>query len=138
RYLKKENILKNLLYIYLCEELNSKKRYKTEGKDIYNRREISEIEIKSKNLYTAKKLLKRIKLLYEAIQEEITRIAVQYYLENNEKFTIYNCFKNGKYYFYFQVSEQLFRFINIFQEEEPVGEYEKQYIQKEYNPQSAL
>ncbi|RIB04029.1 hypothetical protein C2G38_2223465 [Gigaspora rosea] len=106
-------------YIYLCEELSSKERYKVEGKDIYNRKEISKIKIVSKNLYTAKRLLKRIKILYEAIQEEITRIAVQYYLENNEKLTIYNCFKNNRYYFYFQESEQLSKFINILQEEEP-------------------
>ncbi|RIB02984.1 hypothetical protein C2G38_2226340 [Gigaspora rosea] len=71
-------------YIYLCEELSSKERYKVEGKDIYNRSEISEIKIVSKTLYIAKRLLKRIKVLYEAIQEEITRIAVQYYLKNNE------------------------------------------------------
>ncbi|RIB12608.1 hypothetical protein C2G38_2200167 [Gigaspora rosea] len=78
-------------YIYLCEELSSKERYKVEGKDIYNRGETSEIKIVSKNLYIAKRLLKRIKVLYEAIQEEITRIE----------------------------SEQLSRFINILHEEEP-------------------
>ena len=125
-------------YIYLCEELSPKERYKVEGKDIYNRKEISEIKIISKNLYTAKRLLKRIKILYEAIQEEITRIAVQYYLENNEKFTIYNCFKNNRYYFYFQESEQLSRFINILQEEEPVGEYEDNIFRNHIDPQSAL
>ncbi|RIB29652.1 hypothetical protein C2G38_2154704 [Gigaspora rosea] len=117
---------------YLYEELNSKESYKVKGKDIFRRTKTSEIHITSKNLYTTKRLLRRIKLLYEAIQEEITRIAVQYYLENNEEFTIYNCFKERKYYFYFQESEQLFRHINILQEKEPVGEYERQYIQKEY------
>ncbi|RIB16299.1 hypothetical protein C2G38_2190317 [Gigaspora rosea] len=119
-------------YIYLCEELSSKERYKVEKKDIYNKGETSEIKIVSKNLYTAKRLLKRIKVLYKAIQEEITRIAVQYYLKNNKKLTIYNCFKSNKYYFYFQESEQLSRFINILQEEEPVGKYKRQYIQKSY------
>ncbi|RIB23827.1 hypothetical protein C2G38_2170144 [Gigaspora rosea] len=119
-------------YIYLCEELDYKEKYKVKGKDIYNREEISEIGIEFKNLYTAKRLLKRIKLLYEAIQEEITRIAVQHYLENNEKLTIYNCFKNKRNYFYILELESFYRFINILQEEEPVGEYERQYIQKEY------
>ncbi|RIB04408.1 hypothetical protein C2G38_2222493 [Gigaspora rosea] len=119
-------------YIYLCEGLNSKESYKVKGKDIFRRTEISEILITSKNLYTTKRLLRRIKLLYEAIQEEITRIAVQHYLGNNEEFTIYNCFKNRKYYFYFLESEQLFRHINILQEKEPVGEYKRQYIQKSY------
>ncbi|RIB09643.1 hypothetical protein C2G38_2208270 [Gigaspora rosea] len=119
-------------YIYLCEELDYKEKYKVKGKDIYDREEISEIGIEFKNLYTAKRLLKRIKLLYEAIQEEITRKAVQYYLENNEKLTIYNYFKNKRYHFYFLELESFYRFINILQEEEPVGEYERQYIQKEY------
>ncbi|RIB21990.1 hypothetical protein C2G38_2175113 [Gigaspora rosea] len=125
-------------YIYLYEELNSKESYKVKGKDIFRRTETSEIHITSKNLYTTKRLLRRIKLLYEAIQEEITRIAIQYYLENNEEFTIYNCFKERKYYFYFQESEQLFRHINILQEKELVGEYERQYIKKNIETLSVL
>ncbi|RIB05135.1 hypothetical protein C2G38_2220524 [Gigaspora rosea] len=123
-------------YIYLCEELDYKEKYKVKGKDIYDREEISEIGIESKNLYTAKKLLKRIKLLYEAIQEEITRIAVQYFLENNKKLTIYNCFKNKKYHFYFLELESFYRFINILQEEEPTLQgqltLEKAYKNHEY------
>ncbi|RIB04797.1 hypothetical protein C2G38_2221357 [Gigaspora rosea] len=125
-------------YIYLCEQLDYKKKYKAKGKSIFRRSEISEITIESKNLYTGKRLLKKLKTLYEAIQEEITRIAVQYYLENNKEFTIYNCFKNKRYFFYFQEAEQLFRHINILQEEDPVGEYERQYIQKEYRSTISL
>ncbi|RIB04697.1 hypothetical protein C2G38_2221609 [Gigaspora rosea] len=101
------------------KQLDYKEKYKVKGKSTFGRNKISEITIEFKTLYTGKRLLKKLKTFYEAIQEEITRIAVQYYLENNEELTIYNCFKERKYYLYFQESEQLFRHINILRGREP-------------------
>ncbi|RIB24080.1 hypothetical protein C2G38_2169535 [Gigaspora rosea] len=125
-------------YIYLSEELDYDERYEVKGKDIYNREEINEILIKSRNLYTGKRLLRRLEILYEAIQIEIKKTAENHSGKTNEALTIYNCENNRHFLFYLEHKSRLLRYINILKEEPPVGEYERQYIQNEYKSEITI
>ncbi|RIB02436.1 hypothetical protein C2G38_2227844 [Gigaspora rosea] len=125
-------------YIYLSEELDYDKRYEVKGKDIYDREEISKILIKSRNLYTGKRLLRRLEILYEAIQIEIKRTAKNHSRKTNEALTIYNCENNRHFLFYLEHKSRLLRYINILKEDPPVREYERQYIQDEYRSEITI
>src|SRR6185437_14049505 len=118
-------------YIYLCEELDYDETYKTKGKSIYGKGLISEISIESKNLYTGKRLLKKLEFLYKAIQIEIKRAAEKHLEETSEALTIYNCENNNHFLFYISSKKKLLKLINAIKEDHPLGEYRRQYIQNE-------
>ncbi|RIB22626.1 hypothetical protein C2G38_2173484 [Gigaspora rosea] len=119
-------------YIYLCEQLDFKERYTAKGKDIFHREKEDKILRTSKNLYTGKRLLKKLETLYKAIQIEVERIAEKHFKKTNEILTIHNCYYSEYYYFYYLITRKLIRYINILKEDPPPEECERQYIQNEY------
>ncbi|RIB27290.1 hypothetical protein C2G38_2160877 [Gigaspora rosea] len=117
-------------YIYLCEELDYSEKYKTKGK-------VFKITIEAKNLYTGKRLLKKLETLYKAIQTEIKRIAKKHFKETNKALTIYNCESNNRFLSHLSSKRRLLKFINILRED-PLSEYKRQYIQNEYREEICL
>src|SRR6185437_16474089 len=119
-------------YIYLCEELNYEEKYKVKGKSGF------EITIEAKDLYTGKRLLKKLETLYEGIQIEIKRTAEKHLKETNEALTIYNCESNNRFLSHLTSKRRLFSYINILKKDPPSGEYERQYVQNEYRHEIVL
>src|SRR6185437_6640414 len=119
-------------YIYLCEELDYDEKHKVKGRSGF------EITIEAKDLYTGKRLLKKLEILYEAIQTEIKRTAEKHLEETNEALTIYNCESNNRFLSHLSSKRRLFKFINILKEDPPSGEYKRQYVQNEYRHEICL
>ena len=119
-------------YIYLCEELDYDKKYKVKEKSGF------EITIEAKDLYTGKRLLKKLETLYEAIQIKIKRTAEKHLKETNETLTIYNCESNNRFLSHLSSKRRLFSYINILKKDPPSGEYERQYVQNEYRDEICL
>ncbi|CAG8549544.1 1169_t:CDS:2 [Gigaspora margarita] len=115
-------------YIHLSEILHYKETYIA-----YSKNKEDKIVVQFKDLYTGTKLLRKLQKLKEALQIEISRIAKKHLQELNEELTIYSCFRNKDYCFYFNILYKFEKHIKILLEETPASDYNRQEIQENYH-----